>query len=109
MEHRRIEIQMLGEFSLSCGGMKINDTQSRSYKLWLLLAYLAYHRNRSVSREELLDVLWGDESENANPLGALKTLVHRARAVLNQLYPDAGNEVLINEKGGCRWNPELDT
>ena len=54
-----LRVCMLGEFSLSLGRETINDSDNRSRKVWLLLAYMIYFRNRTISQEELIDLLWG--------------------------------------------------
>ena len=40
MEPVKLRVQMLGDFSLSAGGNQISDTEGRSHKVWLLLAYM---------------------------------------------------------------------
>jgi DNA-binding SARP family transcriptional activator len=47
----------------------------------LLLAYLAAHRRRPVSRSELIEVLWPAEAPAA-PEAALKVLLARLRRVI---------------------------
>ena len=83
MSESRVYIQMFGTFSLSAGDAQIDDNANRSLKVWLLLAYLIYHRNRVVTQEELVELLWGEDNDSANPLGALKTTLHRVRATLD--------------------------
>lgn len=100
---------MLGSFSISMGDERIDDSANRSHKVWLLLAYLIYNRRRIVPQEELVDLLWGDESNSANPVGALKTTLHRARATLDQLGPAAGHDLIVRKSGGYSWNEEFAT
>ena len=57
MAEPRIQIQMFGTFSLRAGDAWIDDSANRSHKVWLLLAYLIYHRHRTVTQEELIDKL----------------------------------------------------
>ncbi|MBR3910234.1 MAG: winged helix-turn-helix domain-containing protein, partial [Anaerotignum sp.] len=59
-------IRMLGEFSLQYGENTISDNNNRSKKVWLLLAYLICQKGRIVSRQELIQLLWGDDS-SSNP------------------------------------------
>jgi len=91
------------------GDVQIDDSANRSHKVWLLLAYLIYHRRRTVSQEELVSLLWGDEGNSANPLGALKTTLHRARATLDQLAPAAGHDLIVRKNGGYSWSDEVST
>ena len=55
-----LRVCMFGEFSLSMNGQTINDSDNRSKKIWLLLPYMIYFRNRGISQEELIELLWGD-------------------------------------------------
>lgn len=102
-----LEIQMLGEFSLSSGSELISDRENRSHKIWALLAYLIYHRHRTIPQAELLELLWGESSQGSNPIGALKTTFHRVRTTLDRLWPSAGHQLILNRDGGYIWNPEI--
>ena len=104
MEPVKLRVQMLGDFSLSAGGNQISDTEGRSHKVWLLLAYMIYHRDRAVSQEELVEVLWGKEPRSSNPTSALKTTFHRVRSLLDQLWPNAGHHLILRQDGGYCWN-----
>ena len=103
LEH--ITIQMLGEFSLSTQTQKISDRDNRSRKLWLLLAFLIHNRCRTISHEELTDLLW-DGADRSNSGGALKTTFHRVRSSLNSLWPSAGHDLILRGEGGYRWNSD---
>ena len=104
MEPVKLRVQMLGDFSLSAGGNQISDTEGRSHKVWLLLAYMIYHRDRAVSQEELVEMLWGKEPRSSNPTSALKTTFHRVRSLLDQLWPNAGHHLILRQDGGYCWN-----
>lgn len=104
MEH--LSIKMFGEFSIQIGSQRISDSDNRSRKVWILLAYLICRRGRTISRKELIDLLWGDDSSN-NPENALKTTFHRVRTLLNQLYPTAGHDLLLWQNGGYTWNTDI--
>ena len=60
MANAPLQIKMLGTFSLSLNESEINDGGNRSRKVWLLLAYMIYCRNRPVTPDELVNLLWGD-------------------------------------------------
>lgn len=102
----RVEIKMLGTFSLSTQSSQISDNDNRSKKIWLLLAYLIYHRPRMIPQSELIDLLWGDDSRGTNPVSTLKTALHRARSMLDQLWPNAGHQLILRGEDGYGWNPE---
>jgi len=107
MEPKNLEIQMLGDFSLRAGDNKISDTEGRSHKVWLLLAYMIYHRDRMIPQEELVEVLWGSFPKTTNPVSALKTTFHRVRGLLDQLWPSAGHQLILRQEGGYVWNGEI--
>ena len=106
MERPVIYITMLGGFSLTCGDVTISDKSGRAFKPWLLLAYLICNRSRSVSREELMDLL-GDRDRNADPESALRAVRMRARRLIDPLAKAVGEELIVGVGGGYRWNPEV--
>ena len=107
MEVPDLEVRMLGGFSIRLGRQEINDSDNRSRKVWLLMAYMIYCRSRSISQEDLADLLWGEEEGSSNPGNALKTMLHRARSLLNQLDPAAGHNLIIRQDGSYAWNREI--
>ena len=77
----KINVTMFGKFTLKQEGMEVPHAVSltgRSRRLWTLTAYLILNRNRGVSAQELIDLLW-PEAENDNPLSTLQNNVSRAR------------------------------
>lgn len=101
-----IYIRMFGELSLQAGEVQISDRNSRSKKSWLLIAYLLLHRKQVVSRNELMRALWNEDLSAGNPENTLKIVLHRARTLLNQLWPSAGHELILYKNGGYIWNPD---
>lgn len=99
-----IQIHMLGGFSLHAGSASISDAGSRSKKVWSLLAYLLCNRDRCIPQQKLIDLLWGDDSASTNPENALRITLHRLRALLDQLWPGAGRELILRKEGGYTWN-----
>lgn len=106
MPPTKLQISMLGGFSIRCGQSEITDNDNRSYKVWLLMAYMIYHRSRCVSQDELVNLLWGSK-DSSNPSNALKTILHRVRACLDQLYSGAGRELILRRSGSYLWNPDI--
>ncbi len=98
-------VQMLGDFAISTQSVQISDRDNRSRKLWVLLAYLIYHRRRTVTQEELVRLLWNEEEKGKNPSGAFKTALYRMRSMLDRLWPEAGRELILYQNGGYMWNP----
>lgn len=97
-----LKVHMLGPVSLSMQGRSVDDSHDRSRKVWLLLTYLIYNRRRPVPQEELINLLRCQEG--ANPIGALKTMMHRTRNVLEELYQGAGHELIVYKNGCYRWS-----
>ena len=106
MRAKQLRVRMLGGFSIGLGDQKIDDSENRSRKIWLLLAYMIYYRNRPITQEELTELLWGEGESSENPANALKTMFHRARAMLDQLGESAGHHFIVRRQGGYAWNIE---
>lgn len=102
-----IYIEMFGGLSVSTKEDTVSDKDNRARKIWTLIAYLIYHRHRVVLQDELISLLWGEEEQGANPTGALKTMFHRARTMLDKLWDGAGHDLILNQNGGYMWNSEV--
>lgn len=102
MEH--IQIRMLGEFSLQAGCASISDAGNRSKKVWSLLAYLICNRDRAITPQKLIGLLWGDDPDSDNPENALRITLHRLRAQLDRLWPGAGRDLIVRKDGGYMWS-----
>lgn len=97
MKSSALQVKMFGTFSIKYMDQEINTSNSRSRKIWLLLAYLIYYRKRRISRDELVDLLWprgSADQERIDPAGALKTTFYRARTLLNELDPSLGHTLI---------------
>lgn len=107
MQADPVKINMLGEFSISYGGNTINDSTSRSKKLWMVLEYMLAFRDREISQNELIELLWPDDNIE-NPANTLKTLIYRVRSLLDDLsYDGGGKSMLVYRRGACSWNHEI--
>jgi len=102
-----LRVQMLGCFSIETQGRRINDSENRSQKPWLLLAYLLFHRDRVVTQEELLRLCWRDEDISGDPANALRVVLHRSRAMLDRLGCVPGLELIVRSQGGFQWSDRL--
>ena len=103
----QLKIRMFGEFSLQMGDKRISDRDSRSRKVWMILAYLICRWDRTVSQSELIGLIWGDDPASDNPENVLKVTLHRVRATLDKLWPGAGHELIQRREDGYRWNREI--
>lgn len=101
-----VQVQMFGDFTIECCGKSIRTDDSRSRRIWHLIAYLMFHRDRVVSKEELLRILWlSDPNENLR--GAFKTVLYRTRKALEEIQNIVGAELIVRDIGGYRWNPSI--
>lgn len=103
MKEDRLRVRMLGGFSIQYQDKRIGD--DRSHKVWLLLAYLICRRGHTAAVEELSALLWERVPQDSKLPNALKTILHRARASLNQLWDGAGRDLLLRQEEGYAWNP----
>ena len=102
-----IHVTTFGEFSMEFNGHRISDADDHSKKPWLLLEYLILFRNREISPEELSEAVWGSR-DSTNPAGALKTLMHRTRKLLEPLeYPP--RQLIPHRCGSYAWTKEPET
>lgn len=98
-----LQVKMLGNCVLHYGDKIISDTNNRIKKPWTLLEYLIVYRNREIPIEELIDLLYLND-QGANPQGALKTLVYRVRAMLEELGMPENRDVILAMRGSYAWN-----
>jgi hypothetical protein len=94
-------VQLCGPFAVEFSGRRIDNLfpgrQGR-----LLFAYLTLSRLQAVSRETLMEVLWGD-ARPANAAGALSALISKTRAVVGADVLRAYGTVLDPPRAGpCR-------
>lgn len=104
----KMTVKMFGDFTISYEGETVSDSDNRSKKLWLLLAYLLYNRNRVLKQNELIELLWSENERGANPTGALKTLFYRLRSELDKLFYGAGKQLIISRNNGYIWNGDFE-
>ena len=102
-----IKVCMLGEFTLQAGENILRESGNRSRRIFGLLSFLICHRGQTVSQYRLIEHLWGDHTEIANPDNILRILLHRTRSQLDQLYEGAGRECILRKDGSYCWNPEI--
>ncbi len=99
-----IHIRMLGACTINFQEQSIRSTDHHSKKLWILLSYMILNRNREISQDEYIHLLW-QKTTSSNPSGALKTLMHRLKKLLNILsYPEP---VILPHHGTYAFNPNI--
>lgn len=102
----KLQIDMFGGLALRAGENCITDRDNRSRKVWHLLAYLIARRGSPASPAALIDALWGDDPTLDNPENTLKVTLHRARQLLDRLWPGAGKELICKVAEGYRWQED---
>ena len=104
-----IQISMLGSFSIRLGDRCVDDHSNRMRKVWLLLAYMIYNRNARCTQEQYMTLLQSSKGTEdfSDPSGRMKALFYRARAMLDQLYPGAGHDLIVRKNGTYCWNTEF--
>jgi len=104
--NKPIHVSMFGGCSLTYEDKMIDSKKIHSKRIWTLLEYLITYRNKNVTQTELIELLY-PEDKSETPLSALKTLVHRARAVLDGLEYTDGKNIILQRSGGYIWNPDI--
>ncbi|WP_285499466.1 AAA family ATPase [Actinokineospora sp. NBRC 105648] len=91
-------MSLTGDVALEVGGVAAGDRQLRSRHARVVLAMLTLERARPVRREELSELLWGDEPPSSWE-SVLRTAVARVRAALR----DAGldGRATVRATFGC--------
>ncbi len=97
----QIRICMFGGFNLYINNECKNANILKSKKGMALLQYLILKHDSTVPNYRLIEMLWPNE-ESSNPENALKTLVSRFRALLNQCAEDLG-ACIEASRGGYRF------
>ena len=103
-EYLKLNVHTFGKFQMSNENGILTVEKIHSEMLTRLLAYMVYHRNKSVTVQELVEVLYA-EDESDNPAGALKNLMYRLRNLLKKTW---GNyDFIITGRGLYQWNPHI--
>lgn len=91
----------MGNFAVYIDETRCDDMLNKSHKGTALMQYLIINEEQPVPNQRLLATLWSDD-KTGNPENALKTLVSRTRAMLNQISPGFGN-CIVADRGAYRW------
>lgn len=97
-----VRIRMFGGFSIFVNDECLDQIIAKSKKGTALLEYLILKYDASVPNYKLIEVLWPNE-ESSNPENALKTLISRFRAILNQCSEGLGT-CIVATRGGYQFS-----
>lgn len=103
----QLNIITLGELALQAGENRVSAGDSRSKKGWLLIAYLICRRGQVIAQKDLITLLWGNDPVSSNPDNALRITFHRARTMLDTLWPHAGRDLILFKDDGYLWNDRI--
>ena len=96
-----IRVNMMGELVLFINDIKVDHLVNKSRKGVALMQLLIMHQGEPVANHRLMETLWTQE-RTSNPENALKTLVSRMRAILNQVYEGMG-ACIVSKRGTYSW------
>lgn len=96
-----IRIQLMDTFAIYINEIKKDQMVNPSRKGVTLIQFLMINRGQPVSNRRLMDALWTEEG-SSNPENALKTMISRIRALLNQVSPNLG-KCIVADHGAYRW------
>ncbi len=99
----KIEVNMLGEFSITINGHQLTNLKGRTKRVWMLIEYLLANRHKDISIETLTEVLW-EEDECSDPLNALKNLIYRARELLKGISQNENAQYIQYIRNTYAWN-----
>lgn len=103
-EYPNLDVQMFGKFQITNKDGILTTENIRSEMLTRLLTYMVYYRDKSLTVQELIEMLWS-EDESDNPAGALKNLMYRLRNLLKKTWGDY--DFIVTGRGTYQWNPQV--
>ena len=108
---QELYVTFFGRFTLSYEGAQgcrtIAEPARSAQRLWMFLEYLCAFHEKGAGQEAVIGAMWENEEEIADPAGALKTTLHRARAVLERLGLPDGKQALCYRRGRYFWSSDL--
>ena len=100
-EEAQLKIHMMGKISAEYQGKPLPVGTALSGRVLQLFLILLYYHDSGISREELLDMMYGS-GEYANPAGSLRAVVFRLRRIMGECLPPG--EHIQTEGGIYRWS-----
>lgn len=105
-------VKSFGGFSISaCSGdtreplgISLPDGDSHARKMWSLIKYLVCSQRSRVPADELIEILWPQDGNAADPVRALRLLIYRARHELDKLGCVTGDQLILCHGGAYSWN-----
>lgn len=104
--HDTLNIRLFGDLVLTYDQQILSGEKVRAKQVWTLLQYLLLHRNKEVSAERLIEILWEDEALD-DPANALKNLAYRLRNTLKTYLGQGCEKYITYTHGSYAWNNAL--
>ena len=98
-------VKPFGGLEITNDNVTVNIVELFGKQLVNLLQVLLFHSEKSVQKDELIDILW---PESKNPSSALKFSIFRLRSELNEIDFFKDKEVIVTTRKGYILNPNLD-
>lgn len=108
----KINIRMLGGFSVTADGKILADNDTKITKPWQLFCYLVLHKDCVTPSEVLLQEIWGNE-ELTDPQNVLKNTIYALRRELSGHVKPGETPILYRAGGYClngriKWRVDVD-
>ena len=100
-----VTVSMLGGFCLEAGGRRLTDEVNRSQKPWNVLCYLIVHRDRNVSKAELMKLLWSKEKA---PTPSMPSRHCSTGCAPCWSHCPEDMPPILSQRGSYSWNREID-
>lgn len=97
-----LKVQVLGGFSISYEGRPLSFSKGSSTKAIRLLQILLYYSESGISREQLIEYLFGYE-DIANAANNLRVTVHRLKKIISDTNLPEYDYISL-KKGIYQWN-----
>lgn len=104
-EVQEINVNMLGDFSMSLNGNVVVEKLEKKSKPWEVFCYLVLNRDKHISNKTLLSAIWFDDNL-ADPANVLKNAIYSLR---KKLYAagDKDNTIIVFSDGGYKISPDI--
>lgn len=102
---KTIKVTTFKEFVIQYDDQYIAVDKTMTNQMSFLLQVLIYEHKHGVKKEELMDILWAD---NSNPQNALKYSIFRLRNALQEIECFQGIDLISTTKGGYRFAPDFE-
>ena len=101
----KFKVHFIGKYEICYQGHTITYDDISSAKASKLLAYFIVYHDKSISTNELQELMFDNDS-STDPANALKSLVYRVRMILKKYFGD--DKFILFGQSSYYWNPDID-